>query len=841
MERTRNAAVLLGLAAIFNLVGNVAFHVLAARKTNVSTYGLIATLLSLGFLASSIGAGLQYAVARHAAAPGRDPRGVLGRSLWSCLPILGAVGAATLLGSSVSGYLHATPKAIDATLLYFAVTIVSAIPVGVLMAQRRFGVLAATTFVGSGFRFLLALVMGLHSDPSVVALMTSCYATLLAATLNTGAVVLRRRSGTLAQYRHEPRGAVRAEGSRLAVLGACLWATWLLPISFARHFLSRAQAGHFSVGHLAGSSLLYLASPIATAYFPTIMKSKNRNAVVTGLLATAAVGLAGAVGLGLVGPLVFSGLFGVAFPPSHLLFLALGVSAAACSIGSYLLWTSRARQSIPRYIPIGVITALVVEILLGIEGPHAPYFLALSPVFALSVGALASAAFARVSPVVETTGEDTKPQAALSPALVAAQEALPAEPPSLLPYLAVGVMACNEELTIRQCMEALLGETQNGCQLGKVIVVASGSTDGTRAIVREMAETDRRITLVEEPSRTGKVNAINLYLDACDLPLAGLVNADVVLAPGALAMMTDRFRDPRTGMVGGRPQPQNDRKGLCNSLVHLEWELHDAVARRTPKLGEAVLFRRVFDRLGLLGTADEVAIEALLLDAGYQLCYVPEALVYNHGPTSMGDYVRHRRRIHGGHIIQQKWDGYTPATMRSSVVAVGVADAVRRDPGILRVLPLAIVTEVYIRATTVVTYRVSKKPVEMHWDPIASAKRPLPASAALVAAGHGSLSSRDLDIDHNGHGNSHLRLASNGLHSSAGNGNGTKGNGTKGNGTKGNGTKGNGTKGNGPKSGVAHGANGNSSHAGGNGDGNGNGHHAGDGDVLAPTTVVRTT
>ncbi|HEV8064371.1 MAG TPA: glycosyltransferase [Acidimicrobiales bacterium] len=728
MAGTRKAAILLGLAAVFNLSGNVGFHVLAAHKTNVSTYGLIATLLSLGFLASAIGAGLQYAVARHAAQQGRDPRGVLLRSLWSCGPLLLAVAAATAIAAPLAGYLKSSSTAIDATLLYFVVTIVSALPIGVLMAQRRFGVLATTTAVGSAARFLFAVLMGIHNNSEVVALMSSTYATVLIAGMNTAVVVFRRIPGEVGTYRHEPRGAVRAEGTRLAILGACLWATWLFSLTFARHYLTAAAAGHFSVASISGSSLLYLAAPIATAYFPAILRSRSKRAALAGLMATAVVALVGAGGLALFGPLVFRNIYGQGYPPSHLLFLEMGISAAWCSIASYVLWTSRTKERIPPGITVGVLTALAIEVLLGSFGGHGQSFLALSPMVSISLGGVAGLAAYRLFPAKEHEVAVHQPQGDLTAELVGTQAEITADAPSLLPYLTVGVMACDEELTIRQCLSVLLDETQNGCKLGQVIVVASGSTDGTRQIVGEIAATDSRVTLIEEPSRTGKVNAINLYLASCDLPLAGLVNADVVLAPGALSLMADRFRNGSVGMVGGRPVPQNQGSGVCDRLVRLEWQLHDTVARRNPKLGEAVLFRRVFPSLRLLGTADEVAIEALLLDGGYELAYVPEAVVYNHGPTKLGDYVRHRRRIHSGHIIQQKWDGYTPATMRSGVVAVGIADAVRRDKSVLKVLPFALAAEVYIRATTVVSIKVSKNLHHMNWEPIQSAKRALPAT-----------------------------------------------------------------------------------------------------------------
>jgi hypothetical protein len=743
--RARNAAALLGAAAVLNLVGNVAFHTLAARQTNVSTYGLIATLLSLGFVASALGAGLQYAVARHASVPGRDPRGVLARSLWSCVPVLMVVGAFATLAGPMATYLHAaSTEAVDATLLYFAITIASAVPVGVLMSQRRFGILAITTGFSSVVRVGLAIAIGLRHDPTVVALVTSSIATFVAAALNSAAILLTKKSVDWTPHRQEPRGAVRSEGVRLALLTACLWSAWLLPISFARHFLPGQTAGRFSVGSLAGTSLLYLASPVATAYFPALVRSRSRKVALMGLLLTAGVAAVGAVGLFLLGPFVFSRIFGVAFPPPHMLFLELGISSGMCSMASYLLWASRARTRLPAAAPAGVLSALVAEVMIGAFGPHTSTVLALSPTMALAIGGLVAIVVHQVLPdrasdTIDTiersaAGEARTPLDAEPDDRLLEPGTVPAGTLSLLPYLTVGVMAHNEAATIRSCLDALLDEVEEGARLAKVVVVVSGSTDGTAQIVTEIARRDGRVQLVEEPARSGKVNAINLYLNECWTPLAGLVNADVVLEVGTLSKLADCFRDPTVGMAGGRPTPQNPTIGICNRLVHLEWQLHDAVAQRKPKLGEAVLFRNLFPSLHSEGTADEVAIEAFLMDADFELRYVRDAVLLNHGPTRMRDYVRHRQRIHEGHLIQQKRDGYTPSTMRGSVVVAGTLDAIVKAPSIIFMLPVAFLAEMYIRLTTVIRFHTRRKKPSVVWEPIQSAKRALPPPAIHTAA-----------------------------------------------------------------------------------------------------------
>ena len=46
-------------------------------------------------------------------------------------------------------------------------------------------------------------------------------------------------------------------------------------------------------------------------------------------------------------------------------------------------------------------------------------------------------------------------------------------------------------------------------------------------------------------------------------------------------------------MVGGHPTPVNSEANFLGHAVHLQWRLHDRIARQAPKLGEIVAFRNV--------------------------------------------------------------------------------------------------------------------------------------------------------------------------------------------------------------------------------------------------------
>ena len=56
---------------------------------------------------------------------------------------------------------------------------------------------------------------------------------------------------------------------------------------------------------------------------------------------------------------------------------------------------------------------------------------------------------------------------------------------------------------------------------------------------------------------------------------------------------------------------------------------------------------------------DELSIQALITQLGYRLVYEPEAVVYNRGPTTVGDFLRQRRRIYAGHLRIRDQQGYS--------------------------------------------------------------------------------------------------------------------------------------------------------------------------------------
>ena len=240
------------------------------------------------------------------------------------------------------------------------------------------------------------------------------------------------------------------------------------------------------------------------------------------------------------------------------------------------------------------------------------------------------------------------------------------ESPRLL--YSVGVMAYNEEMNIRRTLRAVLEQESRRTAVAEVIVVASGCTDNTVAIVREVMQSDTRVQLILQEQREGKASAINLFLQRASSPVLALVGADIIPEKDALERLCACFEDETVGMVGARPVPVNDQDTFTGHAAHLLWQLHDTLARRSPKLGEVVAFRNVVSSIPTDTAVDELSLQAAIAKRGQRMVYVPEAVVYNKGPMTVRDFLKQRRRIYAGHLLIRSQEQYEASTMNAGAV-----------------------------------------------------------------------------------------------------------------------------------------------------------------------------
>lgn len=289
------------------------------------------------------------------------------------------------------------------------------------------------------------------------------------------------------------------------------------------------------------------------------------------------------------------------------------------------------------------------------------------------------------------------------------------------------VPAHNEAGNIENLLDSLLAQETRRARIIEIVVVASGCTDDTADLARKVARGRPGMHVVVQERRAGKVAAINQYLHMRDKRAEIVVStsADLFVAPDVVEKIVEYFEDhPRVGMVGARPVPDNDTSSPVGRMVHVLWELHHRIALETPKMGELVAFRAdLVDRVSELSVVDEASIEDVILSKGYELGYLPDAVVTNHGPDKLEEYFEQRRRIARGHYWLSFAFGYDVATMGKARL-LGTAYDLFRDQDLegKKALGAAIAVEVAARAAGFFDARIVGGR-RRTWRPLSSTKR----------------------------------------------------------------------------------------------------------------------
>ena len=227
----------------------------------------------------------------------------------------------------------------------------------------------------------------------------------------------------------------------------------------------------------------------------------------------------------------------------------------------------------------------------------------------------------------------------------------------------IGIAAYNEEANIANLLDCVLAQEFHMVELADIVVVSSGSTDNTEAIVHEYMAKDGRIRLLTQEKREGKVSAVNLFIREARENVLILCSADLKPKLDAIEKLVAPLADPDIGMTSCRPVPVNDPNTFMGFAAHLLWDLHHEMNLNGFKAGEMTAFRKVFERIPYYAVVDEASVEPVIRGQGYRVCYVPDSIVYNKGPETVDDFLRQRRRNHAGHLGLKRDLGYAVSTM----------------------------------------------------------------------------------------------------------------------------------------------------------------------------------
>jgi len=285
-------------------------------------------------------------------------------------------------------------------------------------------------------------------------------------------------------------------------------------------------------------------------------------------------------------------------------------------------------------------------------------------------------------------------------------------------------MAYNEENAISDALLAISNQEQNHLVIDEVIVVISGSKDGTERIARSASLEDPRIQIVVEPARRGKIHSVIHFLAIARNEVCVIASADVIPDKDCFDnLIRPILDDSNVGMAGPRviPCAQEGKSSVATNLHRELWAIHHNLAVVHPKLGEIVMVRKSFVAIPpSVSGCDEVMLESAVRFNGGQLSYVPTAIVQNFGPTDIDEYIQHRRRIHGMHLVARRELGYEATTMPARHAFLPICKEIIDQPSRFGWIVLLIAVESKCRLEARMDARRGNR--NYVWEPAESAR-----------------------------------------------------------------------------------------------------------------------
>jgi cellulose synthase/poly-beta-1,6-N-acetylglucosamine synthase-like glycosyltransferase len=242
--------------------------------------------------------------------------------------------------------------------------------------------------------------------------------------------------------------------------------------------------------------------------------------------------------------------------------------------------------------------------------------------------------------------------------------------------------------------------------LRKIAIVASGCPDSDLVPVRKAIDSDSRISLITEPERRGKAEAINRIMENSLGGYLVMLNADAFPAKGSIRKLLEVAGSPNVGAVSAKPVFE-EGNGLLGHALALMWSAHSLMSLRLNHAGisnhacdELIVIRRnLVSRLPINLVNDGAYLGGLARAQGLQVKFSMAAEVRISVPNRPMDLIRQRRRITFGHVQVWRKLGRPPRTIESMLVTnplMSLRTIIRilsGRPRLILGLPLVLVSE----------------------------------------------------------------------------------------------------------------------------------------------------
>jgi cellulose synthase/poly-beta-1,6-N-acetylglucosamine synthase-like glycosyltransferase len=213
---------------------------------------------------------------------------------------------------------------------------------------------------------------------------------------------------------------------------------------------------------------------------------------------------------------------------------------------------------------------------------------------------------------------------------------------------AICFCAYNEERVIEAKMRNLL-ELRRRLPNLEILAYVDAASDRTAELLHRYAKV---IKLHVSPERRGKTHGMNLLVGMAQAPIVVFTDANVMLAPDALANLGRYFADPAVGCVCGHLVYVNPGESVTAATGSLYWRLEERIKQLETETGSAMgadgsLFavRRALHRPVPEHIIDDMYLSFSILCDGYRVVRAPDVRASEESVVSGTEEFRRKIRI----------------------------------------------------------------------------------------------------------------------------------------------------------------------------------------------------
>lgn len=222
--------------------------------------------------------------------------------------------------------------------------------------------------------------------------------------------------------------------------------------------------------------------------------------------------------------------------------------------------------------------------------------------------------------------------------------------------LSIGIPAHNEEANIKNLLDSIRDQVEDGFVIEQIIVASDGSTDKTAQIVRSIS--DPRIILLQSLGRKGKAFQQNSIFSKASGDIILLFDADIILPSSNVIfrLIQPLLNDPQVGLVSVDmlPLPSiNFFQKVLNASVVFKKQLFEALNGGDNLFlchGRGRAFSKMFaERIKWPAIFSEDAYSYLFCKfQGFKFVYLSDAAVLFRSPGNFSDHKKQSDRFRGG-------------------------------------------------------------------------------------------------------------------------------------------------------------------------------------------------